>query len=77
MPSLDSFFDNDPLFAPPINPLQPQAVIDEEILTPMGLLSCNEENDDFNDDDAWLNEGKNITGERNTFNVFVDEDDAL
>ena len=77
MPSLDPFFDNDPLLAPPINPIQPQAVIDKEILTSMGLLSCNEENDEFNDDDAWLNEGKNITGERNAFNVFVDEDDDL
>ena len=43
MPSLDPFFDIDPHLAPPpsspITPIQPQAVIDEEILASMGLLS--------------------------------------
>ena len=51
--------------------------MDEEILTSIGLLSCNEENDDFSDGDAWVMEGKNITRERNAFDVFVDEDDDL
>ena len=43
----------------------------------MGLLSCNEEDDDFSDDNAWVMEGEDITGERNDFDVFVDEDDDL
>ena len=51
--------------------------MDEEILTSIGLLSCNEENDDFSDGDAWVMEGKNITRERSAFDVFVDEDDDL
>ena len=41
----------------------------------MCLLSCNEEDDDFNDGDAWVMEGEDITGERSTFDVFVDEYD--
>ena len=77
MPPLGPFFDNDPLLATPITPIQSQAVMDEEILTSMALLSCNEENDDFSDDDAWVMEGKNIIRERNAFDVFVDEDDDL
>ena len=75
-PSLDSFFDIDPLLAPPIPSIQPQAVM-EEILPPMGLLSCDKEDDDFNDDDALVMEGEDITGERNAFDVFVGEDDDL
>ena len=35
--------------------------MDEEILTSMGLLSCNEEDEDFNDDDAWVMEGEDMT----------------
>ena len=63
MPSLDPFFDNDPLLA--------------QILTSMGLLSCNEEDDDFNNDYAWAMEGEEINGERNAFDVFANEDDDL
>ena len=75
-PSLDSFFDIDPLLAPRIPSIQPQAVM-EEILPPMGLLSCDKEDDDFNDGDALVMEGEDITGERNAFDVFVDEDNNL
>ena len=74
---LDPFFDIDPLLAPPITPMTPQAVMDEEILTSMGLLSCNEDDDKFNDGDAWMTEWEDIIGERNAFDVFVDEDDDL
>ena len=77
MPSLDPFFDIDPLLAPPFTPMTPQAVMDEEILASMGLLSYNEEDNKFNDDDVWVIEGEDITGERNAFDVFVDEDDDL
>ena len=49
--------------------------MDEEILTSMDLLTCNEGNEDLNDLDAWVMEGEDITGERNAFDVFVDEDD--
>ena len=77
MLSLDPFFDIDPFLAPPITPMTPQAVMDEEILTSMVLLSCNVEDDKFNDGDAWAMEGEDITGERNGFDVFVDEDDDL
>ena len=77
MPSLDPFFDIDPLSAHPITPILTQAVMDEEILTSKGLLSCNEEDDDFNDGDAWVIEGEDITCERNTFEVLVDEDNDL
>ena len=52
-------------------------VMDEDILTSTSLFSCNEEDDDFNDDDAWVMEGEYITGEKNAFDVFVDEDDDL
>ena len=55
-----------------ITPIQPQAVMDEEVLTSMGLLSCSE-----GDDDAWVMEGEDITGERNAFDVFVDKDEDL
>ena len=41
----------------------------------MDLLTCNEGDEDFNDHDAWVTEGEDITRERNTFDVFVDEDD--
>ena len=51
--------------------------MDEDILTSTSLFSCNEEDDDFNDDDAWVMEGEYITGEKNAFDVFVDEDDDL
>ena len=71
MPSLHQFFDIDPLLAPPIIPIQPQAVIGEEILTSMDLLSCNEDDDDFNHDDVWVMEGEDITGERNVFDVLL------
>ena len=57
--------------------MTPQAVMDEEILTSMGLLSCNEDDDKFNDGDAWMAEREDIIGERNAFDVFVDEDDDL
>ena len=77
IPSLDPFFDIDPLLAPPITPMTPQAVMDEEILASMGLLSYNEEDGKFNNDDAWLTEGEDITRERKTFDVFVDQDDDL
>ena len=43
----------------------------------MGLLSCNEEDDDFNNDYAWAMEEEDINGERNAFDVFADEDDDL
>ena len=61
MLSLDLFFDIEPILAPPITSMTPQAVMDEEILTSMGLLSCNEEDEDFNDDDAWVMEGEDMT----------------
>ena len=77
MPSLNPFFDIDQLLASPITSMTPQAVKDEEILTSMGLLSCNEEDDKFNDDDAWVMKGEDITKERNTFDVFVDEGNDL
>ena len=77
IPSLDPFFDIDPLLAPPITPMTPQAVMDEEILASMGLLSYNEEDGKFNSDDAWLTEREDITGERKTFDVFVDQEDDL
>ena len=42
----------------------------------MGLLSYNEEDDKFNDDDdVWVVEGDDITRERNAFDASVDEDD--
>ena len=41
MSSLDPFFDIDPLLTPSTTPIQPQAVMDEDILTSMGFLSCN------------------------------------
>ena len=71
------FFDTDPLLAPPISPIQTKAVMDEEILACMGLPSCNEEDDDFNDEDASVMEGEDIAGERNGINLFIDEDDDL
>ena len=72
MPLLDTFFDTDPLLVPPITPIQPQAVMREEIFISKDLLSCNEE-----DDEAWVMEGEDKTGERNAFDVFVDEDNNL
>ena len=57
--------------------MQRQAVMDEEILIFMGLFSCNEEDDDFIDDDAWVTEREDITGEREAFDVFVDDDEVL
>ena len=57
--------------------MTPQAVMDEEILTSMCLLSCNEDDDKFNDNDAWMTEREDIIGERNAFDVFVHEDDDL
>ena len=77
MPSLDAFFDIDTILTPPITLMTPQAVMDEEILISMGFLFCNEEDDKFNDDDAWVMEGEDITGERNAFDVFLDEHDDL
>ena len=73
MPSLDPFFDIDQILAPPITSVTPQAVKNEETLTSMDLLSYNEEDDKFNDDHAWVMEGEDITGERDTFDVFVNE----
>ena len=56
--------------------MTPQTVMEEEILTSMGLLSYNEEDDKFNDDDdVWVVEGDDITRERNAFDASVDEDD--
>lgn len=56
--------------------MTPQTVMEEEILTAMGLLSYNEEDDKFNDDDdVWVVEGDDITRERNAFDASVDEDD--
>ena len=52
MLSIDPFFDIDSFLAPRITPMTPQAVMDEEILTYMGLLSCNVEDGKFNDGDA-------------------------
>ena len=43
----------------------------------MCLLSCNEDDDKFNDNDAWMTEREDIIGERNAFDVFVHEDDDL
>ena len=77
MPSFNPFFDIDLLLAPPIFPMTPQAVMDAEILTSMGLLSYHEEDGEFNDDDAWVMEREDITRERNAFDVSVDEDDDL
>ena len=74
MPSLDPFFDINPLLAPLI---QPQAAMDEKILTSTSLLSCNEEDKDLNDDDAWVMEGEGITRERNEFDFFIDDDNDL
>ena len=54
--------------------MQRQVVMDEEILTFVGLLSCNEEDGNFIDDDAWVMEREDITGERDAFDVFVDDD---
>ena len=54
MPSLDPFF-----LTPPITSMTPQAVTDEEILTSMGVLSCNEEDDKFTDDNALVMGGYN------------------
>ena len=51
-----------------------QAIMDEEILTYIGLPSCNEKDDDLNDGDARVMEGEDITGKRKAFDVFVDED---
>ena len=49
--------------------------MDEEIISSMDLLTCNEGDEDFNDHDEWVLKGEDITGERNAFDVFVDEDD--
>ena len=37
----------------------------------MDLLTCNEGDEDFNDHDAWVMEGEDITGERNAFDVSL------
>ena len=71
MPSRDPFLGIDPLLAAPISPMTPQVVMDEEIFTSMGLLSFNEKDDKFNDDDAWVVEGKDITGERNNREILI------
>ena len=56
--------------------MTPQTVMEEEILTSMGLLSYNEEDDKFSDDDdVWVVEGDDITRERNASDASVDEDD--
>ena len=60
-----------------ITPMQRQVVMDEEILTFVGLLSCNEEDGNFIDDDAWVMEREDITGERDAFDVFVDDDEVF
>ena len=43
----------------------------------VGLLSCNEEDGNFIDDDAWVMEREDITGERDAFDVFVDDDEVF
>ena len=60
-----------------ITPMQRQVVMDEEILTFVGLLSCNEEDGNFIDDDVWVMEREDITGERDAFDVFVDDDEVF
>ena len=60
-----------------ITPMQRQVVMDEEILTFVGLLSCNEEDGNFIDDNAWVMEREDITGERDAFDVFVDDDEVF
>ena len=60
-----------------ITPMQRQVVMDEEILTFVGLLSCNEEDGNFIDDDAWVMEREDINGERDAFDVFVDDDEVF
>ena len=60
-----------------MTPMQRQVVMDEEILTFVGLLSCNEEDGNFIDDDAWVMEREDITGERDAFDVFVDDDEVF
>ena len=71
MPSRDPFLGIDPLLAAPISPMTPQVVMDEEIFTSMGLLSFNEKDDKFSDDDAWVVEGEDITGERNNREILI------
>ena len=39
----------------------------------MGFLSCNEDDSE----DAWAMEEEDITGERNAFDVSIDEGDDL
>ena len=69
MPSLDPFF-----LTPPITSMTPQAVKDEEILTSMGVLSCNEEDDNFTDDNSWVMEGHNQRKEqRNLFLISIEK----
>ena len=65
----------DPFFlTPPITSMTPQAVKDEEILTSMGVLSCNEEDDNFTDDNAWVMEGHNQRKEqRNLFLISIEK----
>ena len=60
-----------------ITPMQRQVVMDEEILTFVGLLSCNEEDGNFIGDNAWVMEREDITGERDAFDVFVDDDEVF
>ena len=60
-----------------ITPMQRQVVMDEEILTFVGLLSCNEEDGNFIDDNAWVMEREDITGESDAFDVFVDDDEVF
>ena len=48
-----------------------QVVMDEKIFTSMGLLSFNEKDDKFNDDDAWVVEEEDITGERNNREILI------
>ena len=58
-------------------PIQPQAVVDKENLISICLLSSNEQDDDFNDEDAWVMKEEDIIEERDAFDVFVDEDNDL
>ena len=51
--------------------------MDEEILTSICLLFSNEQDDNFNDEDAWVMEEEDTIGERNAFDVFVDEGNDL
>ena len=51
--------------------------MDKENLISICLPSSNEQDDDFNDEDAWVMKEEDIIEERDAFDVFVDEDNDL